>query len=128
MSEIRGQGPDHKPRNVSVDRFGSIFEREPILEYISEEQVTSTAATAKSLTVPPDADYGYVQVTAAPVYWTLSGAATTPSSTVGSDAAIGQDIYLNAHKLLVDFRAVRNGSANFTLKVKYFRRAVRDVY
>ncbi len=128
MSDIRGKGPDLKPRHVRVDRFGAVFARQPYLEYISTEQVTSTAATAKSLTVPPDADFGYIQVTAAPIYWAFNPLNPTPSSSIGADAAVGQDIYLNSHKLLVDFRAVRNGSANFTLKVLYFRKAVSDVY
>lgn len=87
--------------------------------YAGQQQVTSAAATAYGLTVPPQAAHAEIHVTGADIYYDLDQSAT-PSSSHGDTASVGDQITLHGRNQLAGFRAVRQGSVNFTLKALYF--------
>lgn len=96
----------------------------PAYRFIRSVQRTvdnnSTTLTANTGDIPPDAYYAYVQVRGADIYWDVDPDRATPSSTVGSEAGIGDDLHIFGRQKMVDFRAVRQGATNATLKIQFY--------
>lgn len=125
MSDPRGLNPAGIPEEIRVDFQGAQFTRPSFLLPLREGPHVTVTGTSVGLTLPPaGADFAYVQVTAAPVFWT-EHPGTTPASGVGQEAALGDDIYLYSRKQIDDFRAVRDGSVSATLKPAYYKRVTR---
>ena len=105
---------------------GALHVKHPPRRYIGYQQLSSAAAaTAYSLTVPTGATYADIHVTGANIYYGYVKDGT-PSSTVGDTANIGDDIFLEGGNELKNFRAVRQGAANFKLIIKYHREGDYD--
>ncbi|KKN21009.1 hypothetical protein LCGC14_0929800 [marine sediment metagenome] len=89
-------------------------------QYIGENQLSSaSAATAVAITVPEGSAHAEGLVTAADLYFNFLPSGT-PSSSVGTEALIGDIIYLDGPIQLANFRAVRQGGVNFTIKWLFF--------
>lgn len=120
-----GVDPSGKPREIRVSPTGVTLVQGVYLQPIPPigPHVT-VAGTSTSLTVPTNANYAYVQVTAAPIFWTYFPN-ETPASGVGQEAALGDDIYLTNRNQVVNFRAVRDGGVSAVLKVVYYRQVAQ---
>ncbi len=117
-----GVDPSGRPREIRVAPTGVTLTQPVYLQPVEEAQ-TTIAGTAAGIPVPTHANYAYIQVTAAPIFW--SYISVTPASGVGQEAALGDDIYLTNRDQIVKFRAIRDGGVSAVLKVAYFRQVAQ---
>lgn len=125
MADIRAQGPQGNPRELQSSAAGSLHTTDPQWEWVGDEQLTVAGSVVGLASTPAAARLTYVQVTAAPIFWSHHPS-SIPASGVGSDAASGDDIYLYGSDQIAGFRAIRNGSVSAVLKVQYYREIAYD--
>jgi len=124
MVDIRAQGPQGTPRDLRSSVSGALHTTSPVLRYLGREQTSGTGTL--SLTPVPGATHAYVQVTDADIFFTLDF--TTPTDTVGIEAIVGDDIYLEGVSELAGFRAARQGDQTTpNLKLFYMREEAYDL-
>ena len=118
MVDIRAKGPDGDAIDLQATAWGALFVTNPVLRYLGKEQTSGTGTL--SLTPVPGATHAYIQVTDGDIFFSLDF--DTPSDTVGSEAIVGDDIYLEGVSELDGFRSARQGSQTTpNLKVFYSR-------
>ena len=120
MSDIRGLTKAGEYEPVRQNSLGALHVSPPRLQYINDSQVTSTGTGLNALVIPPGAIVADIQVTAADIYFDFGNASTTPASTQGQEAYMGDHIYVYGPTKLLQFRAVRQASVNFTLKIFWY--------
>ena len=116
--ELTGLGPQGSTRDIRASSRGALHVKAVFWRYVGDEQVT-VSTTSVGLTRLGGATRAYIQIRTAPVFWTYAPS-RIPSSTVGSDASINDDIYLYGANQIDGFRALRNGSTDSVLKVQYY--------
>ena len=126
MSDPRVVTPEGVPTEMTGTRTGAQFTSLEYVRWIAEEHATIAASVINLPTIPAAANYAYVQVKLAPIYWTFLNQ-VTPSSSAGQEVALGGYIYLRTREEIVNFRAVRQASVSATLKVLYGVKVVNDV-
>jgi hypothetical protein len=121
MSYIGSQGPDGEVRDLHQSQQGSLHTMDRPLQYLNDEHVTSSDGTANALNPPAGAVHATLHIRAADIYFDYGGGSTTPASGQGDEAFIGDRIVLGTFQQMERFRAVRQASANFTIKVMYYQ-------
>lgn len=87
--------------------------------FISDTTLTvSTTSVGLPVSIPVDASYAWVQVTAADVYITLDRA--IPAATNGMRATNGDDLYFYGREL-ENVRFLRQATTDATLLISYFQ-------
>ena len=87
--------------------------------FISDTTLTvSTTSVGLPASIPPEASYVWVQVTAADIYFTLDQA--LPSSTNGMRATNGDDLYFYGNEL-TNVRFLRQAATDAILLISYFQ-------
>lgn len=94
---------------------------------LTTQTTVSTTSIALTSTVPSNAYYAYVQVVTSGIYYSVNSNRATPSSTVGHEANAGDDLHLYGKRDLDNFRAVRQGGTDATLKVSYYSEVQAEV-
>ena len=120
MSVMGGRDRQHRLRDVRIDSQGFLLTAAKPLRYLTTNHLVSTGTGLNSLVVPPGAYAVQITVREADIYWNCEGGSTTPSSTIGDDAMIGDVITLVGPSQMEQCRAVRQGATNFRLKNRFY--------
>jgi len=87
-----------------------------MIQILSDESITVSSTAIGLTTVPQGANYALIEVESQPIRYWGSG---TPTATVGHNGEIGDTIKLTDFDTLANFRVIRRGGSDSTLRVSY---------